>query len=186
MVFIRRMLTGFYGLDLANQVLATEGPAARYDQPELLWRQAEQTVERLRETPFKEPRRTSDSFQFDPLALAGELEPAVAKLKAAYDAVTVERRKLEDPVDEKAETRKGFDADFRACVRLGVALALIAGKPNLARRLKASILEPPRRGSGSEPEESDAEPTEEPEAATGESESTDETAAPAADNAETD
>ncbi len=171
LVFIRRMLTGFYGVDLANEVLATDGAAARYDQPELLWRQGEQTAERLRNTPFKEPRRTSSSFQFDPLALAGELEPAVVNLATAYKTVTVERRKLEDPVTKKAEALQTFDTDFRACLRLGVALALVAGLPNIAKRLRASLLDAPRRGSGSEEADSAAEPAEEPAATTGESES---------------
>ena len=151
LVFTRRMLTGFYGVELANEILATDGPAAGADQPLLLWRQSEQTAERLRNTPFEEPRRTSASFDFRPSALADELEPAVLRLKAAYEAVDLERRKLESTVAEKAAATKAFDADFRDGLRFGVGLCRLAGRPDLAVRLKASLLDPPRRSSSEEP-----------------------------------
>ncbi len=180
LVFIRRMLTGFYGVDLANQILATDGPAASPAQPHLLWRQGEQTVERLRTTPFQEPERTSSSFEFDPLALANELEPAVARLQAAMDAVTLERRKIETTVKEKAATQAAFDADFRDCLRFGVGVCRLAKEPALARKLKASALDSPRRRSASPDEDSpeegteDSAPPEDDPSPTGEDESGDE------------
>ena len=157
LVFTRRMLTGFYGVELADKILATDGPAAGPDQPQLLWRQGKQTAERLRTTPFDEPKRTSSSFQFNPVALADELEPAVQRLERALAAVDLERRKIEATVNRKAEAIAAFDSAFRITVRFTVAVCLLAGKPNLARRLRASLLDPPRRRAG----EGDGEPEEE-------------------------
>ena len=168
LVFTRRMLTGFYGVELANEILATDGPAANPDQPLLLWRQAEQTAERLRSTPFDEPpRRTTSSFQFDPVKLADELEPPLGRLKAAYEAVVLERRKLESTVTEKAASTEAFDTDFRDCLRFGVGLCRLAGRPDLAGRLNASMLTAPRRrgsseGSTPEPEDEPAPSADDP------------------------
>ncbi len=144
-IFIRRIFRSLYGPQLANQLLGIKGSTATPQQPELLARQGEMVVARLR-NPVLDPPRCTNSIQLDPTAMADELETAVDRLVEAREAALAERCKRDAKASVAADAGRDFDTNFRDSVRLGAGLCRMAGLPELARRLKTSQLRPkPRR-----------------------------------------
>ncbi len=153
----RRIAAGVYGAKRAQEIFALDGPTGNTRQPLIVLRQGQDTVRRFRKATFVAPQETVGGVAFDPIGFADRLEPAVERLARAYEAVALERRKIEATVNAKNKAHAEFDGDFRAGVRHAVALCLIGGKPELAFRLKASLLNPPRRG-GDDPDEDSPSP----------------------------
>ncbi len=154
----RRIAVVVYGAARAQEILALDGITGNVKQPLKVLRQGQDTVKRLREAAIAAPQEEVGGVDFDPVAFADRLEPAVERLARAYDAVVLERRKVQVTVDGKAHAHAVFDTLFRAGVRFAVALCLIGGKPELAARLSAKELNAPRRGDASDPDSSSTSP----------------------------
>lgn len=163
LVDVRQILRGLYGPELSQELLAIDGPTANVDQPDLLWRQGEHTMERLRDPDVAPSRRKTLSVELDRSALADELEPAVKRLGAAHRVVHLERRELESTRAEKRRAMEEFDLDFRGCVRLIVGFCLLARRPDLAEKLDTAVLQPRRSSRSSEDDEDSAAEAEESE-----------------------
>ncbi len=153
LVNIRGVVAGLYGEKRAKEIVAIDGPTAQTAQPQLLWRQGEHTVERLEKETFKEPDKNTKSIAFDRKALLEELKPAVVRLKAAQNAVVIDRRRLQKVVRAKNKVFEAFDRSFRAYVRYGVGVSRIGGLDDLAKKLNTALLQARGRGTSEEEDE---------------------------------
>ncbi len=159
LIEIRRIVQGLFGLERAVEVVAVDGLTGR--QPDLLWRQAEHTLSRLRSPDLQLPQASTASIAFDPQALADELEPMVTALEQSIDAVEVDRRSAATSLQAKQDAMAEQDQLITACARIVSGFYLLAGRPDLARRIRLS-LRPRRQSSDTESTEStsvDAAPT---------------------------
>ncbi|HEX9733318.1 MAG TPA: hypothetical protein VGG06_15215 [Thermoanaerobaculia bacterium] len=73
LVEVRRIADGLFGPERSGEVLGTGGPAAPVTEGERLWRQAEDTANRLEAPGFTALVTTTSSVQLDPAQLAAEL-----------------------------------------------------------------------------------------------------------------
>ena len=71
---IRSITDGLFGPLRSAEILATDGPTAEVDQPDLLWRQGDHTLSRLENPALGVPDMPTESLQFDPAKLASELK----------------------------------------------------------------------------------------------------------------
>ncbi len=162
LIDVRRIVQGLFGLERAVEVVAIDGKTAY--QPDLLWRQAEHTLSRLRSPDLRLPAASTASIALDPTTLADELEPMVTALKAAIDAVDLDRRAAATSHQDKLDAIADHDLLITAGGRIVSGFYLLARRPDLANRIKLSLR--PRRTpadatpDGDAPDASpDAEPT---------------------------
>lgn len=167
LIEIRRIVQGLFGLERAVEVVAVEGATA--EQPELLWRQGEHTLTRLRDPKLRMPAASTSSVMLDPLQLADELEPKVSAVRSAIDSIELEQRLAAASLQVKQEAMAKHDVIVGACGRILAGFYLLADRPDLARRIRLSL---PRRGRTAQADES---PVGDP------SDSTETVAEPAAD-----
>ena len=151
LVDIRPIVQGLFGRKRAVEIVAIDGKTAR--QPEHLWRQGEHTVSRLRDPDLQVPEASTASVVFDPGGLADELEPMVTALRSAIDEVEVDRRDAATTQQAKQEAIDEHDLLMAACGRILSGFYLLAGRQDLARRIRISL---PRRQRPNGDESSDA------------------------------
>ncbi len=137
LIDVRRMVQGLFGPARAVEVVAVEGATAR--QPELLWRQSEHTLSRLRAPDFQAPEASTASIVFDPVKLADELDPMVSTLRQTIDAVELERRAAAASLQVKHEAMAEHDLLIAACGRILSGFYLLARRSDLADRIKLSL-----------------------------------------------
>ena len=158
LIDIRQLAQVLFGPAHAIEIVAVDGLTAL--QPEHLWRQAEHTLSRLRSPDLNLPAASTASVTFDPLQLADELEPLVTALRRAIDGVEIDRREAAVTVEAKHETMASHDLLLGACGRIVTGFYLLAGRPDLADRIRVSL--PGRRRQrpqdGEEPAETVSEP----------------------------
>ncbi len=95
-----------FGPARSIEIVAIDGRTAA--QPELLWRQGEHTLTRLREANLALPEATTKSLRFEPRLLADELEPLVEDLRRTIGGVEVDRQ-------EAALTHGAKERSWRIC-----------------------------------------------------------------------
>lgn len=144
---IRRIGEGLFGLERSAEIVPVEGPTA--ENPEALWRQAELTVSRLRKPDLASPSVALDAVDFVPSQVADELETDVTALRQSLDAVGLERRKAESTLSARDQMVGESDLVLRGSVRLLTGYFLLAGRPDLARRIRLTL----RRARRSRPED---------------------------------
>ncbi len=137
LVGIRPIVVSLFGLKRAVELVPVDGSTAL--EPELLWRQAEHTLSRLRAPDLQLPATSTKSVTFDPLQFANELEPLVTALRAAIDAVDLDRRQAEASVEVKRREMADHDLIVRACGRILSGFYLLAGRPDLAERMRTTL-----------------------------------------------
>ena len=140
LIDIRRIAEVLFGTVHAVEIVAVDGSTAL--QPEFLWRQAEHTLSRLRAPDLRLPAPSTSALSFDPLTFADELEPLVTALRQAIDGVEVDRREAAVSVEAKHEAMAEHDQLIGACGRILVGFYRLAGRPDLADRMRLSL---PRR-----------------------------------------
>ncbi len=143
LIEIRAIATGLYGPQRSREILAVQGRIA--SQPDLLWRQGEHTLARLKRPELELPAATTAAIRFDPRRLANELKPLVEDLRRAIKTIELERRSAEVTLAVKQEAMAEHDRLMSACGRILSGLHLLAGRPDLARRIRVTV---PRRKSG--------------------------------------
>lgn len=141
LIEIRRIVQGLFGLKRAVEIVAVEGSTA--EQPELLWRQGEHTLVRLRDPKLRMPAASTSSVALDPLRLADELEPKVSAVRSAIDAIELEQRQAAASLKLKQEAMAEHDVIVGACARILIGFYQLADRPDLAGRIRLSL---PRRG----------------------------------------
>ncbi len=140
LIEIRQLAQGLFGLAHAIEIVAVDGSTAL--QPEFLWRQAEHTLSRLRSPDLKRPKASTAAITFDPLQLADELEPLVTALRQAIDGIEIDRREAAVSVEAKHGTMSDHDLLLGASGRIVTGLFLLAGRQDLANRIRVAL---PRR-----------------------------------------
>ena len=140
LIDIRQIAQGLFGLAHAIEIVAVDGSTAL--QPEFLWRQAEHTLSRLRSPDLRLPKASTASITFDPLTLADELEPLVTALRRAIDGIEIDRREAAVSVEAKHATMTDHDLLLGASGRIVTGLCLLAGRSDLAHRIRTAL---PRR-----------------------------------------
>jgi hypothetical protein len=171
LIEIRRIAEGLFGRRLAVEVVAIDGATAR--EPELLWRQAEHTLSRLRSPDLRIPQASTAAVHFDAAGLAAELDPLVTGLRGAIDVIKLDERLTAESRQAKQDAMDEHDLLIGACKGILSGFCMLARRPDLARRLRISLPRP-RPGSSvsdSSPVEAsdpstDAEPTKGGETAT--------------------
>ena len=164
LIDIRRIVQGLFSPERSLEIVAVDGPTA--EQPELLWRQGEHTIDHLRAPDFETPEVSTSSVSFEPQPLADELEPMVTVLRESIDALEVERRAAATTHTAKLEAMAEHDALMGACGRILSGFYLLARRPDLARRIRVSLPYRSRPGSQNGEAPGEASPDDEPFAAT--------------------
>ncbi len=139
LIEIRGILGGLFGAERTREIVAVDGATA--EQPELLWRQAEHTVDRLRDPELRLPAATTRAVSLDPSRFADELEPDVKGLRRAIDAVGIDVQEAALTVEVKKVAMAEHDRLMSACGRILSGLCLLADRPDLARQVRVT---PPR------------------------------------------
>jgi hypothetical protein len=137
LVMGRQTSLGLFGPPRTVQIFPIRGATA--EQPDVLWRQAEHTLSRLRDPDFVLPVRTTGSIQFDPAEYAAELEPATTRLRDALEAVKLNQRQAEWTVGLKSEGMEEHDQVFRGCTRILSGFFVLGGRRDLAERVRPSV-----------------------------------------------
>jgi hypothetical protein len=150
LIEIRRISDGLFGRQRTVEIVAVDGTTAR--EPELLWRQAEHTLSRLRSPDLQLPQASTAAVTFDAAALAAELEPLVTGLRGAIDAVKLDEQQTVETLQAKQEAMVEHDLLMGACKGILSGFCLLARRPDLARRLRISLPRPrPGASDGATP-----------------------------------
>ncbi len=157
LIDVRGIVQGLFGRKRAVEVVAVDGETAT--QPDLLWRQAEHTLSRLRSPDLRLPAASTAAFAFDPTTLADELDPMVAALEASITTVNLDRRAAATSQQEKKDAIEDHDLLITACGRIVSGFYLLAQRPDLADRIRLALRPKSRTQNGDEPPaSSDTEP----------------------------
>lgn len=143
LVEVRRIADGLFGPERTAQVLGTPGQTAPVSEGERLWRQAEDTVQRLEAPGFRLPVMTTESLEFDPARLASELGTDNAAFRAALDAVALEQRRAETTLQAKEARLADAKRIDAACGRIYEGFFLLADRADLLDRFRRAL----RRGN---------------------------------------
>lgn len=146
LVEIRRIADGLFGPERSGEVLGTNGPTAPVTEGERLWRQGEDTANRLEAPDFTAPVMTTSSLQFDAKQMATELRSDNDAFREALDAVALEQRKAEATLAAKnaahAEAKR-IDAAF---ARIYEGFFLLADRGDLLEKFLRALRRRTRRG----------------------------------------
>ncbi len=165
MVEVRRIATGLFGPERSADLLGAPGQTAPVAEGERLWRQGEDTVQRLEAPDFTAPAMTTASLQFDPTALASELRTDNAEFRQALDAVALGRRKAETTLEVKRAGLADAKRIDAAGGRIYEGFFLLADRADLLDRLRRALRRSTRRTAsvaGDASPESDGQPDGEP------------------------
>lgn len=160
LVEVRRIATGLFGPKRVDEVLGLPGQTAPVSEGERLWRQAEDTVQRLGAPEFRTPVMTTESLQFDPATLAAELAADNATFRTALDSVALEQRKAEATQQAKTERLADAKRIDAACSRIYEAFFLLADRADLLDRFRRALRRGTRRRAASTDDGSTAPGTE--------------------------
>ncbi len=165
---IRDFCRALYGRKLAARIVPN---GQRIPQrPKAFVHTARHVLERLWDLERELPPQELEGIDVQRVQLSKNFTSDVEELDGSLDEVDLKRREAEITQEAKNEALREFKATYGAAVRLLEALAILAGKPELAARVRPTRR---RRSSGngaeSAEEASDADSTTESEASTPES-----------------
>ncbi len=149
LVEVRRIAAGLFGPEHSAKLLGAPGLTAAVSEGERLWRQAEDTIQRLTAPNFIVPKMTTASLQFDPALLAAELEVDNTELRQALDAVALEQRKAETTLAAKQLRLDDAERIDDACRRIYEGFLLLADRGDLLDRLRRALRRGTRRSAAS-------------------------------------
>ena len=149
LIDIRRIALGLVGPKRVVEIVAIDGATAR--EPELLWRQGEHTLSRLRSPEFRLPVKSTQGVQFDPEQIADELEPLVTGLRGSIAAIRLEERTAALSLQAKLEEMDEHDQLISASRHILVGFYLLARRPDLAKRVRISLPRRSRSQDGTAP-----------------------------------
>ncbi len=145
---IRDLCRGLYGREETARVIPD---GQRIPQrPKAFLHTAEHVLERLRDLERDLPAQELEGIDVQRVRLSKNFASDIQALDDSLSEVDLKRREAEVTQEAKNEAMREFRTTFGAAVRLLEALTVLAGKPELAARIR-----PTRRrrssGNGSEP-----------------------------------
>ena len=150
---IRDLCRGLYGRQETARVIPDEQRIPQ--RPKAFLHTAEHVLERLRDLERELPPQTLEGIDIERVQLSANFTSTVKELDDSLVEVDLKRREAEITQEAKNEALRDLGATFGAAIRLLEGLAILAGKPNLAARVR-----PTRRrrssGNGAEPTEEEA------------------------------
>jgi hypothetical protein len=144
---VRGTVETVFGAGASNRLFAIQGLTSR--NPEVLRRQAERIVVRLRDESKPLPQPDVTWLAVDPAAWAAEIEPAHAELVAALRAVYADRRRAETTFRLKQEALDAHNRTYAAVTSILSGLYRLAGFDAYEQRLRPTV--PQSTAVGEEP-----------------------------------
>jgi len=145
LIEIRGFAQSLFGSDRAPEIVAVDGETAY--EPELLWRQAEDTLSRLEDPALVLPPASSTAMTFDPVGYAAELSPLVTTLRQVIGETQLDARVKATTQKVKDDAMAEHDLLMGACGRILSGLCLLARRQDLAKRIRIRL---PSRGAANE------------------------------------
>jgi hypothetical protein len=150
LVQVREMLVGAHGGAAAGNVFAGSTP----DEPIALARYAGEVASRLQKAKLPPPR--IKGAKLDVAEIAGSLQEKRAELEQQVKAVQREVREAQQTLDAKTAAVADYDETFAAVASALSGLLRLAGKPDLAAKVRPSTRRPGQTaqdaGDSSQPE----------------------------------
>lgn len=147
-VGIREALNGAYGRERAKELLNIDGETS--DEPVVLLRQANRTLEVLRQPPPDTPPLRVQGVGVDFETMAGQLQPALDELARAVRELDVELREQEATLQAKDLALDAFDGAIAGIGRILIGSDQLVGFSKLAEKIRLRLPARRRRGSGAE------------------------------------
>lgn len=146
LVGIREALNGAFGRERAQEVLNIDGETSR--EPVVLLRQANRTLEVLRQPPPDAPPLRVQGVGVDFETMAGQLQPALDDLTGAVRELNDELRQQEATLQGKDLALDSFDASLAGIGRILIGCDQLVGFSKFAERIRLRL--PTRRRDGSQ------------------------------------
>jgi hypothetical protein len=142
---LRGMVETLFGAGAGARVFALRGETSR--NPQVLRRQAERVVARLRDTAEPLPGPMLAGVAVDPEDWAAGIEPALGELKAALPQVDHDRRQAEATLCRKREALERHDRTYAAVTSILSGLYRLAELDHYDRRLRPTTPRSARGGN---------------------------------------
>ena len=140
---IRDLCRGLYGRKETGRVIPDDQRIPQ--RPKAFLHTAEHVLERLRDLERELPSQELEGIDVERVRLSKTFAPDVKELGDSLVEVDLKRREAEITQEAKNEAMREFKATFGAAIRLLEALTVLAGKPELAARVRPTRR---RRSSG--------------------------------------
>ncbi len=137
---VRDVCRGLYGPELCARIVPDDRRIPQ--RPKAFLHMGEHVLERLRDAERSLPKKTLVGIEVERTELSTNFEADLEELSETLDEVDLKSRKAEITQAAKDEAMREFDVTYRAAIKLLEASAILAGKPELAGRVR-----PTRRSS---------------------------------------
>ncbi len=131
---IRDVCRGLYGPELTARIMPDDRRIPQ--RPKAFLHLGEHVLERLIDAERTLPAQTLRGIDVERVELSTNFASDLGELGEALDEVDLKRREAEITQSEKAEAMIEFNVLYGAAIRLLEALAILAGKPELAGRVR--------------------------------------------------
>ncbi len=131
---IRDVCRGLYGPELTARIMPDDRRIPQ--RPKAFLHLGEHVLERLIDVERTLPSQTLLGINVERVELSANFASDLEELGEALDEVDLKRREAEITQSEKAEAMDEFNVLYGAAIRLLEALAILAGKPELAERVR--------------------------------------------------
>ncbi len=143
---IRDVCRGLYGPELTARIVPDDRRIPQ--RPKAFLHLGEHVLERLRDVEHTLPAKTLLGIEVERTGLSTNFESDLQELSDSLDKVDLKSREAEITQAAKDSAMSEFNVTYSASIRLLEALAILAGKPELARRVRPTR----RRSSGNDAE----------------------------------
>ncbi len=140
---VRDVCRGLYGRELCAHIVPDDRRIPL--RPKAFLHTGEHVLERLGDAERTLPSKTLLGINVERSELSTNFRSDLEELRVALDEVDLKSREAEVTQAAKDEAMREFDVTYRAAIRLLEASAILAGKPELAGRVRPTR---PNRSAG--------------------------------------
>ncbi len=144
---IRDVSRGLYGPELTAAIVPDDRRIPR--RPKAFLHMGQHVLERLRDVEHTLPAKTLLGIEVERVELSANFESALEELSLSLTEVNLKSREAAITQATKDEAMSEFNVVYGAAIKLLEALAILAGKPELAKRVRPTRR---RRSSGDDAE----------------------------------